>query len=310
MTVLDAALLRFVGEVGDAGPVAAEGSRTRWQLGGDLAAGTRLVRAPSGIVEHRPEEMTVRVRAGTPVDDLHAELATAGQRTALPRRGGTVGGALAVGENDLSVLGRGRVRDTLLQVRYVSADGALVTGGGPTVKNVTGFDLPRLLVGSLGTLGLIGEVLLRTNPTPPLTRWLHADGVDPFSVLGAALRPSAILWNGRRTWVELEGHASDVDATHRALDAVAAPRRWSECDGPPALPEHRWSLPPAELRQLDPARVGAFVASVGVGTVFAPRPAPDREPRPEIAALAARVKRQFDPSGRLAPGRSVGPVVS
>lgn len=296
----DPALRAFAEDVGDAGPVAVEGARTRWHLGGELAAGTRILRAPSGIVEHRPEEMTVRVRAGTAVDDLHRELAAFGQRTALARRGGTVGGALAAGENDLCVLGRGRVRDAVLQVRYVSAEGRVVTGGGPTVKNVTGYDLPRLLVGSLGTLGLVGEVVLRTNPVPAVSRWLRAADADPFAAFDALFRPSAVLWDGATTWVEVEGHAPDVDAERRALTTGA----WAECDGPPPLPAHRWSLRPRDLRTLDAGRVGPFVASVGVGTVFASRPPPARAVPRALAELAARAKRAFDPTGRLSPGRA------
>lgn len=303
MTVLDGALLAFAHDVGAVGAIAVEGARTRWDTGGEPEPGTRLVRAPTGIVEHRPEEMTVRVRAGMPVDELHDELAERGQRTALPRRGGTVGGAVAVGENDVCVLRRGRVRDAVLQVRYVSAEGAVVTGGGPTVKNVTGYDLPRLLVGSLGTLGLIGEVILRTNPIPADSRWFSAEDADPFAVFDALLRPSAVLFDGRRTWVQIEGHAADVESERRALSANGG--GWEECDGGPALPPDRWSLRPSELRSLDPAVLGPFVASVGVGTLFASNPAPPGAASPAVAALAARVKREFDPDGRLNPGRTV-----
>lgn len=305
MSRLDGALVGFAEEIGEIGPVAVLGGRTRWDLGGDPAPATRCVRAPAGIVEHLPEEMTVRVRAGTSVDELHQELAARAQRTALPRRGGTVGGALAVGENDVSVLGRGRVRDTVLQVRYVSAEGAVITGGGPTVKNVTGYDLPRLMVGSLGTLGLLGEVILRTNPIPPVSRWFRAEGVDPFEAWDALYRPSAVLFDGHISWVELEGHAADVAAERRALTASAGGGAWEECAGGPVLPPQRWSFRPSELRQLDPARFGPYVMSVGVGTVFASSPAPPVPGSPALVAVASRVKREFDPSGRLNPGRSV-----
>ncbi len=306
MTMADDALEAFATEVGARGPVAVEGARTRWSTGGELEPGARLLRAPEGIVEHRPEEMTVRVRAGTPVDELHCELAAFGQRTALPRRGGTVGGALAVGEDDVCALGRGRVRDALLQVRYVSAEGAVVTGGGPTVKNVTGYDLCRLFVGSLGTLGLIGEVILRTNPVPPVSRWLRADGTDPFAALDVLFRPSAVLFDGRATWVHLEGHAADVEAERRTLSAVpTAGGGWTECEDGPVLPPHRWSFRPSELRQLDGAVLGAYVASVGVGTVFASHSPPPRPQAPALRALAERVKHAFDPGGRLNPGRHV-----
>ena len=233
MTVsTDRQMSAFASEIGDTGPVAVEGCRTRWQVGGALQSGTRLVKAPTGILEHRPEEMTVRVRAGTPVDELVGELASRGQRTALVRREGTVGGALVVGENDLSVLGRGRIRDCVLQVRYVSAEGVVITGGGPTVKNVSGFDLPRLIVGSLGTLGLIGEVILRTNPVPKVSRWMESPDTDP-PVPNVIAKSSAVLWDGTRTWVELEGHPVDVQAQQSSLAAVG---HWFDTEGPPELP--------------------------------------------------------------------------
>ncbi|MGD0808561.1 MAG: FAD-binding protein [Acidimicrobiales bacterium] len=298
---IDGHMAAFASAVGGTAPVAVEGSRSRWHVGGELAAGTNLVKAPEGILEHRPEEMTVRARAGTSVAELHAELASRGQRTALARRGGTIGGALAVGENDLSVLGRGRVRDCVLQLRYVSADGAVVKCGGPTVKNVSGFDLPRLIVGSLGTLGLIGEVILRTNPIPPISRWVESSDSDPFTVLGAVARPSAVLWDGARTFVELEGYPEDVRAEQNALASIG---HWAEAAGPPELPAYRWSLRPSDLRHLDNYAIGSFVASVGTGTIFASIPQPHRASSPAVVALAKRVKHQFDPTNRLNPGRS------
>jgi glycolate oxidase FAD binding subunit len=151
----------FCSEVGVDGPVAVEGGKTRWNLNGLPSENTRLLKAPKGILSAKPEEMTVTVLAGTPVSELHKELQTLGQRTCLPDRGGTVGGALAVGENDLSVLGKGRVRDSVLQLRYVSADGQIISSGAPVVKNVSGFNLHKLMVGSFGTLGLFAEITLR-----------------------------------------------------------------------------------------------------------------------------------------------------
>ena len=297
---VDQRLADFVDAVGATGPVAVEGARTRWHVGGELEAGTRLVRAPSGVLDYQPEEMIVRVLAGTRVDELHAELATRGQRTALARRAGTVGGAVAVGENDLSVLGRGRIRDCVLQLRYVSAEGRLITGGGPTVKNVTGFDLVRLMVGSLGTLGLIGEVLLRTNPIPAESTWTTSDDADPFEVPHVVWKPSAVLWDGRRTWVQLEGHGDDVRAQERSLSTLGT---WAACEAPAELPVHRWSLPPDDLRHLDEADVGPFVACVGVGMVFTTVAPPPRPLGGPLAELSRRIKDEFDPTGRLNPGR-------
>jgi hypothetical protein len=303
--LLDRVLLDFASEVGATGPVAVEGTRSRWEVGGSLFAGTRLVRAPVGVLEYRPEEMTVRVRAGTAVAELHAALRERGQRSAVPDAGnasGTVGGALAVGHNDLRVRRRGQVRNAVLQVRYASAEGRIITGGGTTVKNVSGFDLPRLLVGSLGTLGLIAEVVLRTNPIPAQSEWLSSSDADPFTAALAAPRAAAVLWDGVRTWVELEGHAGDIDEERRALAAVGP---WLAVDGPPTLPAHRWSLRPSELRRLSTADLGAFVASIGVGTVFASVPQRQAVVPAALARLTQRVKAEFDPDGRLNPGRAV-----
>ena len=85
-TEFDAELVTFANEVGPSDPVAVRGGGTRWGLGGAVDPGTRELRAPVGIVDHRPDEMTVRVRAGTEVTVLHRELERANQRTALPVR--------------------------------------------------------------------------------------------------------------------------------------------------------------------------------------------------------------------------------
>ncbi|NBP52410.1 MAG: FAD-binding protein, partial [Actinobacteria bacterium] len=122
-------LVAFADEVGADGPVAVEGSRTRWSAGGEAAPGVRLVRAPSGVADYLPEEMVVCVGAGTTVAELASVLASRGQRCALPERGGTVGGAIAVGEQHLDVLARGSLRASVLEVRYVSSEGRLVRGG-------------------------------------------------------------------------------------------------------------------------------------------------------------------------------------
>jgi glycolate oxidase FAD binding subunit len=317
LAVTDPILTSFAGEVGVSGPVTVRGGKTRWAAGGPLAAGTCELMAPHGIVSYTPAEMTVKVRAGTMVAELESVLSECGQRCGLPDRGGTVGGAVAVGENHVAQRRRGTVAAAVLQVRYVSADGRLVTGGGPTVKNVTGFDLPRLMVGSLGTLGLLAELIIRTNPVPEVSCWLEASGVDPFRVNDRLLRPSAVLWDGERTWVNLEGHRGDVAAEQAAL---AAHGRFIEVAGPPPLPAFRWSLVPSDLRTLGtgaqpwgdepwPASSpppGGFVASVGVGTVWADVPQPPRELDPAAAAICRRLKETFDPPARLNPGRSLG----
>ena len=298
LAIDDPILETFAAEVEGADPVTVVGARTAWDRGGPLDGTPREVRAPSGIVAYAPEEMTVTVRTGTTVAELDAALTEAGQRAALPDRGGTVGGAVAVGENDPLVLGKGRLRDSVLQVRYVSDDGRLITGGGPTVKNVTGFDLPRLMTGALGTLGFLGEVILRTNPIPAASTWFQADDADPFATYDALLSPAAVFWDGTTTWVLLEGHPVDVAAEAAAMASTGT---FVETGGPPELPPHRWSLTPAQLRTLDLEH--HHVASIGVGTVWAAEPRPPRETDPVARELAAAVKAQFDPTGRLNPGR-------
>ncbi|MFZ8949121.1 MAG: FAD-binding protein, partial [Ilumatobacteraceae bacterium] len=107
----DATITDFAAAVGATEPIAVRGGGTRWHLGGALTGSARIVEAPKGIVDYQPAEMIVTVRAGTSTADLHMALAEHGQTCALPERGGTVGGAVVVGENRLDRMGRGSVRD-------------------------------------------------------------------------------------------------------------------------------------------------------------------------------------------------------
>ncbi len=286
----------FAAEVGDHGPVTCVGGRTQWDVGGAVDAAAREVRAPDGVEWVAPEEMTACCGAGTPVAELQAALAEVGQYVALPGEGAaTVGGVLAVGRSGLDRLGHGPVRDTLLQARVVTAGGDIVKAGGPTVKNVSGFDLCRLLVGSLGLLAFLGEVILRTRPRPRVRRWL-AGPTDPFALLQRLCRPTSVLWDGTTTWVCLEGYPDDV-AAQASLTGLA------EAGGPPALPSGgRLSLPPGELPTLV-SHGGRFVAEVGVGVVHLDEPVPPRVVDPATRRLHERLKHNFDPTGRLNPGR-------
>lgn len=260
----------------------------------------REVVAPAGVVSFEPADMVVRVRAGTEACALDRVLAEAGQMVALPTEpGATVGGLLSVGHSDVNRLGFGPVRDTLLEATYVSSRGRLITAGGPTVKNVSGFDLCRLLVGSLGLLGFLGEVVLRTRPRPTATCWLTG-AADPFALFELLYWPTSLLWDGESVWLRLDGDPADVEAESR----IAADHGLQPCDGPPALPRFRYAVRPAALRDLD--RESTFIAEVGVGVVHVAQRPPEAELEPGVADLHRRLKRQFDPLGRLNPGRRVG----
>jgi glycolate oxidase FAD binding subunit len=279
--------------VGADGPVCPVGSGSR----GGGCAEVRQVRAPGGIAWVQPDEMTVCCGAGTPVDELAAALAEVGQRTVLPP-GGTVGGALAHGVSGVRQLGDGHLRDALLQTRFVSAARLLVTAGGPTVKNVSGFDLCRLLVGSRGGLGVLGEVILRTRPLPSCSQWYSRSCDDPRPLLQSVYRPTSMLWDGARVWVLLEGHPRDVDETARAHHL--------ELTDAPSVPTggRRRTAPGAAVdlaRALDPS---SFVLEVGVGALHlddpsAAGPEPDRPAG--IVALEGRIRAELDPAGRLCP---------
>lgn len=280
--------------VGTDGPLVPHGSGSHQHVGGTIDPAVRRVGAPAGIITYDPAEMTVRCGAGTTVGELDAVLGASGQMCpidASPDR--TVGGALGLGRSGLRRLRYGPVRDLVLEVRFVSAFGLLTKTGGPTVKNVSGYDLARLLVGARGTLGMMGELVLRCLPRPSVSVWLGGP-TDPFELRRRLFRPTTILWDGRTTWVNLEGSAAEVAAE-------AAVAGLPEVDGPPSIPTAgRRSLRPRELRDLD----GTFLAEIGVGVVHLDHEVRDAGPPTEVG-LHARVKQHLDPADRFAPGRTL-----
>src|SRR3989440_827910 len=125
----------------------------------------------TGVVEHAAGDLIVVVRAGTPMAELAEKLAPAGQQLALdvPLPGASVGGTVAVNTSGPRRMLYGTVRDLLIGVTIVRADGVVAKAGGKVVKNVAGYDLGKLLTGSYGTLGLIVELAVRLHPRPQAT---------------------------------------------------------------------------------------------------------------------------------------------
>lgn len=309
LTGYPAPLTAFAEAVGPSGPVVCVGGRTQWDVGGPGDPAARHVSAPAGVVAHEPGEMIVRVRAGTTLAELADATAVGGQYVAVEAdrpEVATVGGVLACGRSGLRRLGWGPVRDAVLEVTAVDSTGTLIRAGAPLVKNVTGFDLCRLLVGSVGTLAFIAEVVLRCRPLPETERWWRAEGADPFGLFGSLYRPVGVLWDGTSTWVGLSGYRADVDAQAAAVLGAG----FTPVDGPPTAPGPlRRSLAPAELRSVPGlAGGGRWLAEVGVGLVHCDPDAgaglPAGRPSPVVIDLHRSVKARFDPDGRLNPGRS------
>jgi glycolate oxidase FAD binding subunit len=141
----------------------------------------------SGILEYEPGEYTFTALAGTPIREVEATLAEHGQYLPfdppLAGAGATLGGTVAAG---LSGSGRqryGGVRDFLIGARFVDGQGRLVRGGGKVVKNAAGFDLPKLMVGSLGRLGALVDLSFKVFPRPAA----YASVKTPFASLDEAV---------------------------------------------------------------------------------------------------------------------------
>ena len=320
--------------VAEAPTVIPVGSRTHWEVGGPLTPRPDAVEvtAPDGVVVYDPADLTVTVGAGTTCAELTDVLGAAGQECALDPRdpASTIGGLLATGLSGHRRLGLGPLRDRVLEVRFVTADGRVVKAGGPTVKNVSGFDLPRLLVGSLGTIGVLVQVTLRCQPRAATAEWFSTTA-DPFAARRALYRPSCIAWDGRTTYVLLEGVAADVDAERNRIGAPA------ERGAPPTWPDGRHrgriSVRPAAVWGLaDPldATGVRWLAEIGVGTVHVATDDERALARARATAeaaggwllreagargldgfgralpnarLAERIRVAFDPTGKCAPGR-------
>jgi glycolate oxidase FAD binding subunit len=158
------------------------------------------------LVEHNPADMTAVVEAGMPLSTLQERLDEAGQWLALDPpsqvEGATIGGLLATGESGPRRLRYGALRDLVIGITLVLADGTVARAGGRVIKNVAGYDLTKLMYGSLGTLGLVAEAVLRVHPIPEDSATIVAPAsVDSAAahtrrLMASPLEPSAIDWVG------------------------------------------------------------------------------------------------------------------
>ncbi len=160
------------------------------------------------ILEYEPAEMTATVQSGITLNALNAALAEHGQMLPLeapsPDRA-TIGGVLATNASGPRRLAYGTARDRLIGVRVVDAEGEVIKGGGKVVKNVAGYDLPKLFIGSMGVLGVIAEATFKLAPVPQAGvtmigafRTLEQAIGAAQSLLESGARPAALdLLNGR-----------------------------------------------------------------------------------------------------------------
>jgi len=179
------------------------------------------------VLEHAAGDLVVRAQAGVPLADLQAALAPAGQWLALdpPEPRATVGGVVAANASGPRRLRYGTVRDLIIGITVVLADGTVAHAGGKVVKNVAGYDLAKLFCGSLGTLGMVAEAIFRLHPLPAATAVVTVQVESPTEAGRAvqrlrrsALEPSAaelvvgeLGWPGRLT-VVFEGIQPGVEA--------------------------------------------------------------------------------------------------
>lgn len=123
----------------------------------------------TGITEHTPGDMTITVKAGTPFKELQDYLAKYKQKVALDPSWpeySTIGGIIASNESGPKRLGYGSSRDSVIGLRIVYPDGSIIRSGGKVVKNVAGYDMNKLFIGSMGTLGVVSEITLKLRPLP------------------------------------------------------------------------------------------------------------------------------------------------
>ena len=282
------------------------GRKTKTGLGGPVTADALLdPTALAGVEEYEPEELTFTALAGTPLADITAMLAEQRQMLAFeppdfstvlaafgaqpPTEGqGTLGGMVAVGMAGPRQLLRWSVRDHVLGFTAVNGRGEVFKAGGRVVKNVTGYDLPKLLCGSLGTLAALTRLTLRVLPMPERTITLVMDENDPrravavmtaalstpVEVSGACWLPPGLAGGDGAVHLRLEGYEKSLpDRAALLREALKEHGSWRLVEGEEADAFWRATRDAAWLTEnaagrwlwrvvLAPARGGALAREV------------------------------------------------
>ena len=282
------------------GDAAAAGRRISIEReGGDVVLSTRRL---DRVLEHEAGDLTCTVEAGIRLSALNELLAPAGQMLALdPPHDPTIGACLAGNLSGPRRHRYGAVRDLVLGVTVVLADGTVAHSGGKVVKNVAGYDLGKLFCGSHGRLGLIARVSLRLHPRPGAARTLVVDFGNAAegerlaqAVHRSTLVPSAadLLPPGRLALL-LEG-------SERGVEAQLSAATWSlggEQDGSVWDFVEQRQVGATSTRRVRPWSIptdpDVVVVRLGAGLAYTTAPAEPWSP------LAERIRREFDPTSVL-----------
>jgi glycolate dehydrogenase FAD-binding subunit len=291
------------------------------------------------LVAYEPAEMLAVVEAGVRVRDLQRSLADGGQEWPVDAPDdATVGGVIASGADPVRRPRVGLMRDTVVEMTVVTGDGRIVTSGARTVKNVTGYDVHRVLTGSLGTLGVITQVAIKVRPLPKAALTLVSlDGGLELAGRFLETVPSvaAILAEPGRVVLRLEGWPGEIEEQRAAAAGITSVAELGDDRFPePAFPGApivaQAAVPPSRMAELVEGFAG-WRALMGVGTVWVPlqNERELEELRFGAAGLGGiapvvrgsgglgdapvpagdvhrRLKESFDPGGILAPGRGWG----
>ena len=267
----------------------------------------------NNLSEHVPEDMTTTVQAAMTLQNFQAALARHNQRLPVdpPCSGALSIGALVAGNlSGPRRFGCGTIRDWLIGITVVLADGRLIRNGGKVVKNVAGFDLCKLFVGSRGTLGVIVEATFKLLPSPEREIFLKCE-CESYDEAGkliekiweSNLRPTVLDFyqfenEPLRLVLGLSGAVADV-TVQRELAATLGMDAETNLDYDAAIRiDHHQiaSVRPADLIGfLKTKNPNSFVARAGNGVVYLPGPRDEHEP----SALERRIKETFDPKGVL-----------